>query len=277
MAFPSFADTRFTVLIMAANRRGPENPVARLAGTSHKCIAPVAGMPMIDRVLTTISRWGKAGRILVSIEDAGVLDAAPKAVRMREAGDLEVVKSGKNLADSVLKACEQLDAADYPLLITTGDNVLHTTEVLEDFCSVILGSDADAGLALVSYDTVARRLPEEAPKVGYLRFAEGQHSNCNIYLLKSEAAVPLVRTMRDGGQFRHYPFRILRAFGLIPMIKYQLGRARISDIETSLERMFHIRFKAVLLDHPFAPIDVDSAGTLALAERLLRETDGADA
>jgi len=262
-------DGRYTVLIMAANRHGINNRVARMAGTTHKCVVPIAGVAMIERVLNTVKAWGRAKHILISLEDPAVLDAVPNVAAMRDSGQIVVTQAGQTLTQSVLTAVEQLGEEDFPLLITTGDNVLHTPQIIESFCQGVEAAGADVGFALTPYEVVAATYPEDAPNVGYIKFAEGQHSNCNIYILASRRVLPIVRTMRDGGQFRHHPMRIVRAFGLISMIKYKLGIARIKDVKKRLERLFGVSIAPVLLPYAEAPIDVDTATTFALAERIL--------
>jgi len=268
---------RYTVLIMAANRRGINDPVARMGGVSHKCVVPIAGMPMIERVVRTIEAWGKAGRILVSIENSEILDSVPYVADLRRDGRIEFVRSGANFLESVGNAAGRLMDTDYPVLITTGDNVLHTPSIIDDFCTAATASEAEVAFALTPRTVVADSYPQDAPDVGYLTFAEGQHSNCNIYMLRSPRTLPVVRTMQEGGQFRSHPLRILRAFGFVAMVKYQLGRVRIPDIKQRLERLFGLPVAPIILRYAEAPIDVDNPTTYALVERILHQREGTEA
>lgn len=267
------ADARYTVLVMAANRRGINDPVAQMGGTSHKCLVPVAGMPMIERVVRTIETWGKAGRILVSIEDPDILDSVPHIADLRESGHLEFVRSGANFLESVGNAAGRLADTDYPVLITTGDNALHTPQMINDFCTAAEESEAEVAFGLTPRTVVAESYPEDAPDVGYLTFAEGQHSNCNIYMLRSARTLPVVRTMQEGGQFRSHPLRILKAFGFVAMVKYQFGRVRIDDVKKRLEKLFGVSVAPILVRFAEAPIDVDTPAMYALVERILRQRE----
>lgn len=270
-------DDGYTVLIMAANRHGINNRVARMAGTTHKCVVPVAGVAMIERVIRVVESWGRAKRILVSIEDPAVLDLVPYVAALRDSGRVVVKQSGETLTDSVFTACTDMNDSDYPLLITTGDNVLHTPEILHAFANAAEASDGDAVLGLTPRTLVEEHYPDDAEIVGFLKFAEGEYSNCNFYILKNANVLPLAQTMQQGGQFRHHPRRILKVFGLVGMIKYQLGIARIQDIPKRLERKFGVKLDPVILPFAEAPIDVDTAQTHALAERILLAREGKDA
>ena len=44
----------FTVVILAAQRAGVVNAVAQDAGVSHKCLAPIAGKPLIVHVIEAL-------------------------------------------------------------------------------------------------------------------------------------------------------------------------------------------------------------------------------
>ena len=269
-------DNGYTVLIMAANRHGINNRVAKMAGTSHKCVVPVAGVAMIERVIRTVEEWGRARRILVSIENPSVLDTVPYVTEAREAGRVVVTQSGETLTASVFEAARDLADSDYPLLITTGDNVLHTAEILGAFASAAEASEGDVILGLTPRTVVEQSYPEDAPNVGYLKFAEGEYSNCNFYILKNAAVLPIAQTMQQGGQFRHYPLRILKVFGIVGMIKYQLGRARIEDIRKRVQRAFKVKLDPVILPFAEAPIDVDTVVTHGLAERILRAREAGE-
>ena len=56
-----------TTLILAGSR-GPADPVARLAGVSHKAFAPIAGIPMLVRVVRALTASPAVGTIHIAIE-----------------------------------------------------------------------------------------------------------------------------------------------------------------------------------------------------------------
>ena len=61
-------DAPFTALVLAGSR-GPDDPVARAAGVAHKCLAPVAGVPMAVRVVQALAASPGIDRIAVALED----------------------------------------------------------------------------------------------------------------------------------------------------------------------------------------------------------------
>ena len=56
-----------TALLMAGSR-GPSDPVATFCGISHKALADIAGLPMVEHVLRTLADAREVGRIIAVIE-----------------------------------------------------------------------------------------------------------------------------------------------------------------------------------------------------------------
>ena len=262
-----------TVLVMAANRRPSANLLAHAFGISHKCTVPVVGVPMIERVIGMVRSWACARRILISIETPDVLRGIPSVNDLLAAGDVVFVQSGATLAQSVANAACVLADKDYPLVITTGDNVLHTIDIMQAFYAASMGSSADVTFALTSRSIVAEAYPVEAPGLGYLRFAEGEHSNCNVYMIRNSSAVRAANVMRHGGQFRSHPLRILRTVGLWALLQYKLGRITLVKLCARLERIFGVSVGIVILPYADAPIDADTLESLALIERILQNRE----
>src|SRR5687768_7107676 len=112
---------RLSVLVLAGKRNGALDPLAAIGKVSHKCLVEVGGKPMLAHPIETLAASPTVGIIHVSIDAPAVLDGIPPIDRLRAEGRLVVVQAHPNLVDSVLAAAK---AAQYPLLITTADNVL---------------------------------------------------------------------------------------------------------------------------------------------------------
>ncbi len=63
---------KFCAVILAGDR-GAEDPVARAAGLSRKCLVPVAGVPMLVRVVAALTASPWIGDIAVVIEEPELL------------------------------------------------------------------------------------------------------------------------------------------------------------------------------------------------------------
>ena len=112
----------FDVILLAAQRTGVENPLAKAHGVSHKCLIPIAGKTLIDRILEILISHKGCRAIHILIEPDGEEKVRPAAEKYgREDLPIHFVTSDENIAASVIKGCEQAEA---PYLITTADNVL---------------------------------------------------------------------------------------------------------------------------------------------------------
>ena len=136
-------------LVMAASRRGVDDPVAQLQGLSHKCLVKIDGQVMLERVLEALVDSGCFSKIHVSVDRADILRATPMMAGWVDEGRVVFIQSHGNLADSVLKAVAEIDNA-LPLVITTGDNALHTPDIVRDFVRDFHSSKADGVVGFTS-------------------------------------------------------------------------------------------------------------------------------
>ena len=63
----------YTALVMAAKRQGVIDPLAEKAGTTHKCLIDMDGVPMIERVITSMVYAKDIDHIIISIDEPEVL------------------------------------------------------------------------------------------------------------------------------------------------------------------------------------------------------------
>ena len=97
-------------LVLAAGR-GQDDPMAKAFGVTHKCLLPVAGVPMLTHVVAALKSEPVITRIAISIErDAPLPQDLPEVVRLA---------SRSSAAESALDAVVS-GALNYPVLVTTG-------------------------------------------------------------------------------------------------------------------------------------------------------------
>jgi len=257
-----------TALVLAASRKGVEDPVARHAGTTHKCLVEVDGIAMIERVIQVLIDSNLCRNILVSIESEEILRKVPQVAAWLDDGVIGIAPSASNLADSVLSLREH-DETPIPLLITAADNALHTGEIVTHFIDRSLAEGGDISVGVTSEATVREQFPDD--KIGFFRFRDGGYSFCNLFMLRSEEALKVAEVFRSGGQFRKRPWRILGAFGLINLLLYRLRLTTMSKCIARIGRNFGLSATAIEVPWAHAPIDVDNPDSLAFSDRLLRQ------
>lgn len=257
-----------TALILAAGRHGVEDSVAKLQNKSHKCLVAIDGEVMLERVIRALDDSGGYGRIYISIEQESDLRKTPQLAQWLEDKKIFWVKSEETLADSLFAAGKNIPDA-FPLVVTTGDNVLHTSDLISDFNRQFLAGDRDLAIAFTSEAVVAPRHPDSG--LAWHRLKDGNWSACNLYGLRNAKALEAVEIFRGGGQFGKRHWRILKAFGLTPFILYKLRLASLDGLTNRIARSLGLTASAIDLPYADGPIDVDNPLSFALSERILKD------
>ena len=256
-----------TALILAASRKGPEDAVAQLQGVSHKCLVEIDGMVMLERVVREIRASQHVDRIFVSIESEDVLKETPALADMLTTGTIRFVPSQDNLFLSVTHAIEAIDSP-YPLLVSTGDNALHTTEMVDFFGAALTASDHDALVAMTPADVILEAYPDG--KRAFHELKDGGWSSCNLYGLRSAKSLAAAKAFETGGQFGKRPQRIAKAFGLPFMLRYKFKLATLDELAGHLSKRWNLSIGALRMPFADAPIDVDNPGDFERTERILK-------
>jgi CTP:molybdopterin cytidylyltransferase MocA len=265
---PVMADRRYTALVLAASR-GNLDPLAQAGGVSHKCFIDIAGQPMLRRVVGAVLESGRVGRTVVAIEPAVMEEAKAILAGLPGAEAIEYVASRDNIGTSV-SAVATLERL--PLVITTGDNALHTAEMVRHFCDSLADLDADAALGLTPAEYVLERYPEG--NRAFHRFRDGAFSSCNIYALLTPRALTGVKIFNSGGQFGKKPKRLIGAFGLLTFLLYKSRVVTLSTFLGFVSRTLGMRAAQVLMPFAEGPIDVDRMQDWQLANRIVAAREG---
>lgn len=246
-----------TALVLAGSR--PEgDPMARAAGVSHKALIPVAGQPMLERVVRSLSQVPRIARILVAIEQPAIVSSLPP-LRV----PVTAVAAAEGPSASVAGVLRE---ARTPLLVTTADHALLRPEWVEE----LLDADhqgADAILTLARRESVLAAAP--ASQRTWLRFSDGHYSGCNLFLLRTPAAEGVVQLWRRLEADRKRPLSLLRRLGLVYVLRYRFGWLSLGAALSRLGGLCGARVAPVILRDGRAAIDVDKPADLELATSLL--------
>jgi GTP:adenosylcobinamide-phosphate guanylyltransferase len=255
----------FTALVLGGSR-GPDDPVAHARKVAHKCLAPVAGVPMLVRVVLTLAACPSVDRIAVSLEDPALIEDLPALRPLHAAGRCMALATGATPSLSVLRALDELPCP-LPWLVVTGDHPLLTSEVVEHFCAGALATGADLAAGLTPASAIRAAYPDAQRT--YLRFRDEHYSGANLYALLGPDARGAVAFWRRAELERKRPWRLVRAFGWRPLAAYLLGRLTLDAAMRRASRIAGARVAAVPLPFAEAAIDVDKPADLELVERIL--------
>lgn len=247
-----------TALVLAGTRGGGD-PLAEFAGVSHKALIPVEGRSMLERVVTALSAVPRVGRILVAIERPDIVDALPP-----QRVPVIAVPAAAGPSASVGHV---LSAEGAPLLVTTADHALLQPEWVQAmFDADGAAGDADALVALARSEAVLKAAP--GTQRTWLRFADGDYSGCNLFLLRTPATARIVTLWQEVEAARKRPLTLLRRLGFTYALRYRLGWLRLDAALGRLGRMSATRIRPVILGDGRAAIDVDKPADLILVRQI---------
>jgi len=263
-------ETQVTALIMAGKRSGALDPLAERAGVSQKAVVPVDGVPMIERVVQQVAQCERVGAIRIVAHDSDEIAALPNVARLMNEGRLTFADGRFNIVDSVFSGAE---GAEFPLLITTADNCLVTPAGYTEFVEKCLAENAGGAAGLARKEDVIAADPIGQKK--FYQFRDGGYSNCNMYWLGNRQALGAAEIMRGGGQFVKYPARIIKAFGLMNLIRFRLGNGSKEKLFAKISKRFGIKLVPITLSDGHYAIDVDNERTFTVTERILKQREAA--
>lgn len=255
----------FTALVLAGSR-GPDDPVARHAGVAHKCLAPVAGVPMVVRVVLALAASPSVGRIALALEEPAIVGDLPALRPLLGGGRLTTLATAATPSLSVLRALDALPGP-LPLLVVTGDHALLSPEIVEHFCAAASATGAELAAGLTSAAVLLGAYP--GTQRTFLRFRDDRYSGANLYAILTEPGRHAVVFWRRVEQERKRPWRLVRAFGWRSLLAYLLGRLTLDAAMERASRVIGARVAAVALPFAEAAIDVDKPADLELVERIL--------
>lgn len=249
-----------TALVLAGTRGGGD-PLADYAGVSHKALIPVEGRPMLERVVAAVAAVPQVGRILVAIERPEIVAALPV---MRVPVSAVPAAAGPSASVAAVLAAEGT-----PMLLTTADHALLQPAWLQEMLRTDAG-DADALVALARSEAVLAAAP--GTQRTWLRFADGDYSGCNLFLLRTPVTARIVALWQEVEAARKKPLTLLRRLGFSYALRYRMGWLTLDAALGRLGRLSGTRIRPVILRDGRAAIDVDKPADLVLVRQLAAET-----
>lgn len=251
-----------TALVLAGTRAGGD-PLARYAGVSHKALIDIGGQPMIARVVAALAAVPTLERILIAIERPEILQGQDLLHAAAQRVSIGIVPVAGGPSATVAAVLEHHPT---PLLVTTADHALLRPEWITDFLQRIPAA-CDAAVLLASRSKVLAALPETHRT--YLRFADGEWSGCNLFLLRTPRALDAVRFWQSVEAERKHPARLVRRLGFWFALRYRFGYLKLGDALARAGILCGARIDVVESAFGLAAVDVDKPHDLDLVRRVL--------
>ncbi len=256
---------QFTAVVLAGDRT-PDDPVARAAGVSCKALVPVAGIPMVMRVLGALDLARDVGARVLCGPSRTAVDEHADLKALIESGAVQWMEPQPTPSLSANEAMRVIPETS-PILLTTADHALLTPQIVDFFCSGALVRRCDVVVGLASHDLVASAFPGVGRTA--VQFQEGGYCGCNLYAFLTPRARAAAAFWQRVERQRKTPRRLISTLGLIPVLRYAVGRLTIRGGLAGLSRRLSLRVEAVMMPFPEAAVDVDKVSDLALVEKIL--------
>jgi GTP:adenosylcobinamide-phosphate guanylyltransferase len=256
----------YTALVLAG-RRGQNDPLAKSRGASHRALLPVAGVPMLARVLTALRGARHVARIWISIDAPDVLASVAELAPFR---DLPVHHSKESPARSVADALDGL--GDERVLVTTADHALLSGARVDRFLEGAEASRADLAVGVVERSAFADA--EASAARTWIRLRCGSYTGANLFAFQHARARRAAEFFARAERHRKKPWRMVAALGPTLAIQYLAGTLDLEAACKQISRSAGASIRPVLLAEAAAAIDVDKAADLALAEKILAGDGG---
>lgn len=257
------ASQGWTALVLAGQRPGIDRLAAHF-GREAKALIPVAGEPMLARVLRVLADTPQIARIVVMAQDAPSLLEDPSLAWARTDPRIMPRVSGRTISGSVLAAVTD-PAVGLPVLVTTADNVMLTPASVTEF--IAGASTSDVSVAFVERGSLEAAVGPN--KRTWLTFRDGAFTGANLFALRGPGSFHALAFWEKVEADRKSVLKLAAHFGPVMMVRLLLRRMDLRTALGAAGAKLGASAAPVLLSDGRMGVDVDKPEDHALAERLL--------
>jgi len=267
------AAQQFAAVVLAADRTG-KDPITQHSGAACKAFAPVAGVPMIIRVLDTLQACDLISTIILCGPPESLHEHCPELKQRIASGRVTWLPNLDSPSRSAEHGLNHIPP-DTPVLVTTADHALLTPAIVRDFLRHAARTPCDAAVGAVSETALSAAFP--GCKRTIIRLRDGGFRGCNLYAFNQRGRA-LVRFWRQAEDLRKRPWRLIgKVLGLKTVFLYLIGQLTSQQGLAAVSEKSGVNIRLVMLDDARAGIDVDKVQDLMLAESVLsRKSSSAD-
>ncbi len=258
-------EEKFTAVVLAGDR-GPDDPLLAHCGVPAKAMIPIAGIPMISRVVAALMATETVGEILLCGPPPTVVEQLPTLQRQLQEPVVSWMASDRTPSRSAQRALERLDP-ETKVLLTTADHALLQPEMAAYFCRQAVKSRRDLAIGFEDYRLLRQSYPESRRTVTRLR--DGEFCSCNLFAFLTPQSRQAAVFWQQVEQERKKPLRLLRLCGWGTVLSFLLGRLTLERALEKLAGKAGLTAGAVMMPFSTAAIDVDKLEDLELARRII--------
>lgn len=255
----------FDVIVLAGDR-GPDDPLARRAGVVGKALVPVAGTPMLSRVLGVLAGWPRLHRLVLVAPQ--LPDYREAAAVFEDARRLIWIAPSASLSGSIQAALALASGARR--LILTADHALLDSAWLDRMAAAgKVDDDHAVSIGLTDWHAVMQRFPGSR-RTRY-RFRDRSVCGTNLFAIHDDSVDALLRVWQQVERERKKPWKIVSLLGWGNLGRYLAGRLDLDTAFAALSARVGVGVRPLMLEDPRTAVDVDTLADLALVESMVSE------
>ena len=223
---------------------------------------------MVLRVLESLDRARHIDAYILSGPAQSIIDQHEGLRKLISSGKIQWMPNESTPSTSTVSVLKSL-APQTPVLVTTADHALLSSQIIDHFCSeaVKTGCDIVAGLAL--YDQVLAAFPDTRRTA--TKLSDASYCSCNLFAFLTPRARKIAELWRQVEHQRKKPWRIINLLGWLAVLRYVLGKLSLSQALQGLSRRLGVDAAAVVLPFPEAAVDVDTVSDWEFVEDLIKK------
>lgn len=256
----------FAAVVLAGDRRA-DDPLLQAGGVASKALLPVAGTPMVLRVLASLAASTQVSSRLLCGPPAEALSQLPELANRVATGEVGWIAGEDSPSRSAGRALAAVPA-EQPLLLTTADHALLSPAMVDYFCDRARASNAQVVVGLAPYPQVADAFPGVRRTV--LRLDQG-YCGCNLFAFLTPESRRATHYWQQLENQRKQPLKMLANVGWWAALRYALGWLDLDDALALLSQRLGVRVGAVLMPFPEAAVDVDTVADWHFVESLTQQ------
>ena len=254
--------SRFTTIVLAADRAAGD-AVAAAAGVACKCLTPVAGTPMVLRVLDALNTSDLIGECILCGPSRSIVEENAVLTARLEAPDLRWVANQSTPSTSTLSVLNTLPESG-PVLVTTADHALLRPDMIDHFCNSARETGCDLVAAVATHETIMAAYPGMRRTV--TRLKDGAFCGCNLFAFMTPRAREAADFWRRVESQRKKPWRVVGALGPLVILRYLLGLLTLDEALSRMSLRLKMSIGAVNMPFAEAAVDVDTVSDWKFVE-----------
>ncbi|MEE9493440.1 MAG: nucleotidyltransferase family protein [Gammaproteobacteria bacterium] len=261
---------QFTAVVLAGDRND-NDPLVKATGASCKALVEIGNRPMVLHVLDALQAASNVGKRILSGPGKPQLSAEYALQKLINDKSVHWVEPEKTPSTSAYFAMQNIQIKS-PILLTTADHPLLTSEMIERFCSKSNDLDVDVVVGLCRYDLIKTSFPNMKKTI--MKFSDGDYCGCNLFAFLTPESRRIANTWRQIESDRKNPIRIIRMLGWLFVLRYLFGTLSLTEAVARLSRQLELRIGIVDMPYAEAAVDVDSiADKIIVQDRFKSKTE----